>query len=169
MKYISSTYLKDITDYTFKLFFDKTKDYYITVKKINKIKAPFILEEDEREVIIIDNGYYILEYIPLNEKYICRVHIDKEKNVVERFFIVSRQNKVENRIPTFEDLKLSLVCIDDIVKMYNLNFVNDLVNKKEMSFEDYQLALQVMENISKELELKSNFIFNLNYEEYLED
>ncbi|MDD4283139.1 MAG: hypothetical protein PHX03_05065 [Bacilli bacterium] len=169
MKYISSTYLKDITDYTFKLFFDKTKDYYITVKKINKIKAPFILEEDEREVIIIDNGYYILEYIPLNEKYICRVHIDKEKNVVERFFIASRQNKVENRIPTFEDLKLSLVCIDDIVKMYNLNLVNDLVNKKEMSFEDYQLALQVMENISKELELKSNFIFNLNYEEYLED
>lgn len=169
MKYISSTYLKDITDYTFKLFFDKTKDYYITVKKINKIKAPFILEEDEREVIIIDNGYYILEYIPLNEKYICRVHIDKDKNVVERFFIASRQNKVENRIPTFEDLKLSLVCIDDIVKMYNLNLVNDLVNKKEMSFEDYQLALQVMENISKELELKSNFIFNLNYEEYLED
>ena len=51
MKYISSTYLKDITDYTFKLFFDKTKDYYITVKKINKIKAPFILEEDEREKI----------------------------------------------------------------------------------------------------------------------
>ena len=169
MKYISSTYLKDITDYTFKLFFDKTKDYYITVKKINKIKAPFILEEEEREVTIIDNGYYILEYIPLNEKYICRVHIDKEKNVVERFFIASRQNKVENRIPTFEDLKLSLVCIDDIVKMYNLNLVNDLVNKKEMSFEDYQLALQVMENISKELELKSNFIFNLNYEEYLED
>jgi len=169
MKYISSTYLKDITDYTFKLFFDKTKDYYITVKKINKIKAPFILEEDEREVTIIDNGYYILEYIPLNEKYICRVHIDKEKNVVERFFIASRQNKVENRIPTFEDLKLSLVCIDDIVKMYNLHLVNDLVNKKEMSFEDYQLALQVMENISKELELKSNFIFNLNYEEYLED
>jgi|LSQX01.1.fsa_nt_gb UDP-galactopyranose mutase len=51
-KYISSTYLKDVSDYTFKLFYDKSKDYYITVKKVNKIKEPFILEEESREVKI---------------------------------------------------------------------------------------------------------------------
>ena len=169
MKYISSTYLKDITDYTFKMFYDKTKEYYITVKKINRIKAPFILEEEGKKVTIIDNGYSILEYIPLNEKYICRVHIDKQKNVIERFFIVSKENKVENRIPTYEDLKLSLVCIYDTIKMYNLELINDMVEKNEMLFEDYQLALQVTGKIINELDLKNNFIFNLNYKEYLED
>ena len=101
MKYISSTYLKDITNYTFKLFCDKTKNYYITVKQINKIKEPFILNEEGREVTIIDNGYYILEYVPLNENYICRVHIDSYKNIIERFFIASKENKVENHIPTY--------------------------------------------------------------------
>lgn len=167
MKYISSTYLKDITDYTFKMFFDKTKEYYITVKTINKTKVPFVLEEEGRKVTIIDNGYSILECIPLNEKYICRVHIDKEKKIIERFFIASKENKVKNHIPTYEDLKLSLVCIDDTVKMYNLDLITDMVEQNEMSFEDYKLALQVMEKITKELELKNNFIFNLNYEDYL--
>lgn len=169
MKYISSTYLKDIADYTFKMFYDKTKEYYITVKKINKIKTPFVLEEEGKKVTIIDNGYSILEYIPLNEKYICRVHIDKEKNVIERFFIVSKENKMENRIPTYEDLKLSLVCIYDTIKIYNLELINDMVEKNEMLFEDYQLALQVIGKITNELELKNNFIFNLNYKEYLEN
>lgn len=168
-KYISSTYLKDVSDYTFKLFYDKSKDYYITVKKVNKIKEPFILEEESREVKIIDNGYYILEYIPLNEKYICRIHIDEEKNVIERFFIASKENKIENKIPTYEDLKLSLVCLEDVVKIYNLDLINDLMDKKEMSFEDYQSALETIEKITKELELKSNFIFNLNYDKYLEN
>jgi len=167
MKYISSTYLKDISDYTFKLFCDKSKDYYISVKKINKIKEPFNLEEGNK-VTIIDNGYYILEYIPLNEKYICRIHIDKDKNVVERFFVASKENKVENLIPTYEDLKLSLVCLGDLIKMYNVDLINDMVDKKEMSFEDYQTALQVMAKITKEIELKENFIFNIDYKEYLE-
>jgi len=169
MKYISSTYLKDITDYTFKLFCDKTKDYYITVKKINKIKKPFILEELGKEVTIIDDGFYILEYVPLNEKYICRVHIDSNKNVIEIFFIASKENNVENSIPTYEDLKLSLVYIDGIVKMYNFDLFNELVDKKEMALEDYQSAMQVMENLLREIELKNNFIFNLDYKEYLEN
>lgn len=169
MRYISSTYLRDISDYTFKLFCDKSKNYYITVKRINIIKEPFILKEDGREIKIIDNGYYILEYVPLEEKYICRIHIDKDKNVIERFFVASRENKIENNIPTYEDLKLSLVCIDEIIKLYNVDLINDKLEKKEITFEDYQDAMQVMTKITKEIELKANFIFNLDYKKYLEN
>lgn len=169
MKYVSSTYLKNITDYTFKLFCDKTKDYYITVKKANKIKAPFILEEEGRKVTVVDNGYYILEYVPLNKKYICRIHIDSDKKVIERFFIASKENKIENHIPVFEDLKLSLVCLNDMTKMYHLELITDLVKIKEMAIEDYESAIQTISEVIKELELKNNFIFNINYQEYLEN
>lgn len=33
MQYISSTYLRDVSDYTLKIYLDTTKDYFISVKK----------------------------------------------------------------------------------------------------------------------------------------
>jgi len=44
-----------------------------------------------------------------------------------------------------------------------------MVENNEMPIEDFKLAFQVIEKITKELHLKNNFIFNLNYKEYLEN
>ncbi len=167
MKYTSATYLKDITDYNFSLFYDIDKKYYITVKKINEIKEPFILNEDGELIKILDNNYYILEFIPLNENYICRIHIDKEKKVIEKVFTVSKSNKFKNGIPTYEDLKLSLICINNKTKTYNLDVLSKLVESEERSVEEYELAKKVIKQIENEIKNNCNFIFNLNYLEYL--
>lgn len=93
MKYLTSTYLKDIVKYKISIFVKEK--YCITVKKILKIKGPFVLKEENNSITIIDNGYYILEYILFNENYICRVHIDKEENVIERFYTATKNNSTE--------------------------------------------------------------------------
>lgn len=89
MKFLTSTYLKDIEKYKLSIFFEER--YCITVKKIIKIKKPFILKEENMDITIIDNGYYILEFMPFDEKYICRIHIDKNKKIIERFYIASKK------------------------------------------------------------------------------
>ncbi|MEG1313968.1 MAG: hypothetical protein RSD40_06595 [Bacilli bacterium] len=53
--------------------------------------------------------------------------------------------------------------------MYHLELITDLVKIKEMAIEDYESAIQTISEVIKELELKNNFIFNINYQEYLEN
>lgn len=162
MKYLTSTYLRDIKKYKLSLFFEK--DYCISVKKIIEIKQPFILREEDRDIIIIDNGYYILEYMPFNKEYICRIHIDNTKDIIERFYIATKNNRIINGIPAFEDLKLSFV----IVNKYNIKkFYNIDVARKTLGENEYWLALNQMIKVKKEVENKTNFIYNLDYKKYL--
>ena len=131
-------------------------------KKIIKIKEPFVLTEENVKVTIIDNGYYILEYMPFNENYICRIHIDDKKNVIEKFYIATKNNQIKNGIPIFDDLKLSYVCLHGIKKFYN-----EQVSKEILNANSYKVATKEMKKIKKEIEEGKNFIYNLNYKKYL--
>lgn len=162
MKYLTSTYLKDIEKYKISIFMEEK--YCITVKKILKIKKPFVLKEENNNITIIDNGYYILEYMPFNENYICRIHIDKEENIIERFYIATKNNTVINGIPAFEDLKLSYVSVvnKNINKFYNIELAEEILN-----IQDYSSALSQMIKIQNEIRNKENYIYNLDYKKYL--
>ena len=162
MKYLTSTYLKDIEKYKISIFMEEK--YCITVKKILKIKNPFVLKEENNNITIIDNGYYILEYMPFNENYICRIHIDKEENIIERFYIATKNNTVINGIPAFEDLKLSYVSVvnKNINKFYNIELAEEILN-----IQDYSSALSQMIKIQNEIKNKENYIYNLDYKKYL--
>lgn len=162
MKYLTSTYLKDIEEYKISIFMEEK--CCITVKKILKIKEPFVLKEENNNITIIDNGYYILEYMPFNENYICRVHIDKEENVIERFYTATKNNSIINGIPAFEDLKLSYVSVvnKNINKFYNMELAKEILN-----IQNYSSALSQMIKIQNEIKNKENYIYNLDYEKYL--
>ena len=149
MKYLTSTYLKDIEEYKISIFMEEK--CCITVKKILKIKEPFVLKEENNNITIIDNGYYILEYMPFNENYICRVHIDKDNSII-------------NGIPAFEDLKLSYVSVvnKNINKFYNMELAKEILN-----IQNYSSALSQMIKIQNEIKNKENYIYNLDYEKYL--
>lgn len=160
MKYLTSTYLKDVELYQLSMFVNE--DYCICVKKIKRIKEPFILNEDGKNVTIIDNGYYILEYIPFVENYICRIHIDNDYNIIERFYVATKNNCMNEGVPTFSDLKLSYVCIGKIRKIYN-----DEICKKELDKEDYDLACETIDNIAIQIDRGTNYIYNKNLKSYI--
>lgn len=162
MKYLTSTYLKDVEKYKLSLFYEK--NYCIVVKKIIKIKAPFILREENKDIVIVDNDYYILEYMPFNRNYICRIHIDKTQKIIEWFYLATKNNSIVNGIPVFEDLKLSCVIVNktNIYKLYNEDLAKNI-----LSTNDYQLALKEINSVNKEVKNKTNFIFNMEYKKYL--
>lgn len=162
MKYLTATYLKNIEKYRISIFMED--NHCITVKKILKIEKPFILKEENNDITIIDNGYYILEYMPFDENYICRIHIDKRKNVIERFYVATKNNSIINGIPTFQDLKMSYVSVSNknINKFYNMKLAERILNKQ-----DYSFALSQMKKIENEIRNGDNYIYNLDYKKYL--
>lgn len=162
MKYLTATYLKKIKKYKLSMFIEE--EDCIIVKKILEINKPFILKEENKNITIIDNGYYILEYMPFNENYICRVHIDKYKNVIERFYTATKNNSIIEGIPTFKDLKISYVNVvnSNIYKFYNIELAEEI-----LSIQDYLFALNQMTKIKNEIKNRNNYIYNLNYKKYL--
>ena len=56
-KIISNTYLRDVDKYQIKLFLDND-NYYISVKKLIKVREKFIIKDN---LCVMDNGYYVFE------------------------------------------------------------------------------------------------------------
>lgn len=103
----------------------------------------------------MDNDYYIVEVVPLNGFYICRIFLDNNFNIIEEYYTATKDNQIIDGIPAYEDLIVSYVKVlnkekispeevlqkgsneylkEAIEKMKQLNLnKNDLIKKiKEM-------------------------------------
>lgn len=160
IKYSSETYLKDVLEHSLKIFVDNKLSYYIVIKKIIKIKAPFLLKEYGQYITILNNNYFILEYIPKDKNYICRVFIDNEWNVIEKIFLFTKENNIFNGIPTYDDLKICQIFIDNKWKLYNKDVFDKLYSQKEINKTIYK---KIMNQINNVKEAKLPF----DYKDYL--
>ena len=160
IRYSSETYLKGVEKYQLNIFVDKEVPHYIVVKKIIKIEKPFILNEYGKDIIILNNDYYILEYIPKNENYICRIFVDNNKKIIEKIFLFTGKNDIDNGIPVYNDLKLAHICIENHWKRYNIDIFNKIYENKEIDDKTYNLILNKIDSIK-------SVVLPFDYKNYL--
>ena len=55
---VTQKYLRDLIKYNLKVFVSDEKDYYVAVKELIEIEAPFILSNG---LLLMDSGYFIVE------------------------------------------------------------------------------------------------------------
>lgn len=146
-EFSSKTYLKDVTDFELKIYC-KNDEYYLTIKKILNIKSPFILKEMEHDIKLLDNNYYIVEYIPCNKNYYCRLFVDDNKEIKEYFYQFTKAQGIDNSIPYYQKLDVAYVKTQFGEKIYVSN--------------NYNISKDILEIINHN-ELSLNF----NYKEYL--
>lgn len=127
MKYSTSTYLKNITKY--KLYLYKTNNKALTIKKIINIIEPFYLIEFGKKIKLLANDYYIVEIVPLDSFYICRMFLDNNFNIIEEYYTVTNNNKIMDGIPVYEDLMVSYVKVLDKEKIYHEEILQNCSNK----------------------------------------
>lgn len=165
MRNLFQSYLKGVNEYSLKV--NVKKDNIIVFKKIINIDKPFILIENSEEITILDNGYSIIEYMPLNKKYICRIHLDNNLRVIEYFFILSLENKFENNMPLYDDAKLSVVYCNGIIKLYNEDVLKQMLDEAKINKLQYEKIYNIANNIIEEIKQGSNEIIN-NVEKLIE-
>lgn len=146
-EFSSSTYLKDVTDFELKIYC-KSNDYYLTIKKILNIKSPFVLNEMGHDIKLLDNNYYIMEYIPCGEKYFCRLFIDDNKNIKEYYYQITEEQGIENSIPYYIKSNIAYV-------------------KTEYGEKIYSSENCILDNGKEEIMKQNKFDFNLEYKKYL--
>ena len=81
-KFLTNTYLRGVDKYILMQFEDDKLDCYTVIKKVNSIDKPYISTHTGKGVCLLKEGYYMVEYLPKNEKYGIRVFLDDKKNTI---------------------------------------------------------------------------------------
>ena len=156
-KYTDETYLRGVSRYKIIKKELKEENAYLILKKIINIDKPFIKRET-----LIDNGYYIMEYTPLNKLYNIRVFIDKDLNTIMYYFDISLGNGIENGKPYYDDLFLDIIYPNnskDLIIIDDEDELEEALNNGQITKEEYDLANKTCNELKTELkEHKNNFV-----------
>lgn len=164
-KLVSKTYMREVSDYEMVIINNEDMDYYLCIKKINKINPPFVLHEFDQDIVHIDNGYYIVEYTSKNKLYNARVYIDNNKNVIDYYFDISSENGLEDKIPYYDDLYLDVLYYpnqNDLVEYDDMNELEEALKDKKITQEQFDNAISTAEQLVTEIKNKKNDFINLD-------
>lgn len=157
-KYLTKTYLRDILDYEIKMYLD-IPEYYLIVKKIFKVKNDFISYDGLK---LIAKDYYIVEVVPKNEHYAMRVFLDDKKNILEYYFDIIYDAGIDEdyKIPYFDDLYLDVIVYKNDIRIVDEDELIDALNNKDITQEDYDMALETKDRLVYEIKNNLNLYYN---------
>jgi len=165
-KYITETYLKGVDDYDIKII--KEKDCYTCVKYIKNIDEKYISTHTGKDICLLDNGYYIVEYVPIDEKYVVRVFMNEKKQVLQYYIDSTKENGIEDDIPFYYDLYLDItidLLADDVITIFDEDELIEAVKSNNAAPEDYILAHNTIDYLLKQIDNKENKYINRNHKE----
>ncbi len=159
---LTKKYLRDVNEYTIHIF--KEKDYYVCVKKIISTENPFILSTG---LCLVDNGYSIVEILPINENFCARSFFNEKKELLQMYLDISLENglDVETNIPYYDDAFLDIIITGDDVYVDDKDELEEAYNNKEITKETYDEINKICNKLLGEL--KTNKYIIKDVKEYL--
>lgn len=166
-KVITNTYLRDIEKYQIKLYLDED-DYYISVKKLISVREKFIIKND---LCVMDDGYYIFEVIPKNDNYAMRLFLTPNKEPLEYYFDICKNNRLDeiSKVPCYEDLYLDITYLNGSINILDEDELIEAFESGDVSKDDYALVYQMRDRLLEEINNKTNKAMNIDYMKYLSD
>lgn len=170
-KYTSKTYLRGVSDWDLVIQKRKSENYYLTIKRINEIDKPFVVDVTRKNMVCIDNGYYIIEFTPLTQYYNVRIFLDRDVNIVGYYFDISCGNGVEENIPYYDDLYLDIAyCPDDnnYISILDEDELLEALNDGKITKEQFDLAKEECSKLFQEIKENKNIFVNMNKKELIQ-
>jgi len=164
-KLITNTYLRDIDKYQIKLYLDE-ENYYISVKKLIHVREKFIINNG---LCVMDDGYYIFEVIPKNDNYAMRLFLNSNKEPLEYYFDICKNNRLDylSKIPCYDDLYLDITYLNGYINILDEDELITAYESGDITQEDYELVYQMKDRLLNEINNKTNETMNIDYKKYL--
>ena len=170
-KFVSNTYLRGIDNYVLMQFEDDNLDCFSVIKKVNSIDKPYISVRNRKNVCLLKEGFYMIEYLPKNEHYEVRVFLDENKNVISYYIdIIDKIGFEEGKGLYYDDLYLD-VTIDegDVVKIWDEDELEKAIEDDEdVDKEKYDMAYEVLRDLLTQIANGSNKYINNTHKQYIE-
>ena len=130
------------------------KDYfngYVCKTNFDKVDKTIKVKVQDKEYYIKNDNYIWYQVYPDNSNYALTIMYDENNELIEWYFDVSKKIGVENGVPYEDDLYLDLV-INSLGESTVLDEdeLNDALNKKDITPDDYNLAYEVLNDLQRE-------------------
>ena len=169
--------VREVNDMDITIVKDEKLNSYITLKEIKEVSMPHIIPVNGNWITKLDKNYTILEYTPLDKLYNVRVHINDKLEILEYYFDIILENKIENidgqDVPFYNDLYLDVVYYQEAAtKSSKFILLDDRDELKEalrngiIDEEEYNLAYSEANKLMEELKQEKNIFVNRNLEDY---
>ena len=160
-KFIDKIYMREVTDKIWYCEKDNDLNGYIALKYIKNIEKPLTAYSNGKKYVGLDNGYSILEYVPADRNYNCRIFFNSQNQPLCFYFDINNGTGIENNIPWYDDLYLDVTmeCPAITESCFYIRLDDEIefkLAKKEgkIDEETYKRGYQVAENLM--LELRNN-------------
>ena len=170
-KYISKTYMREVIDWELVIIKKEEENYFLGIKKINKTIKPFKLNIFGKDIVHIDEGYYIVEFTPLDKFYNARVYLDNNKNIIDYYFDISRGNGAEDNVPYYDDLYLDVIYYPNDNEIIEETDEDELINALNEGFitqNDFDLAKRESQQLMEEIKTKQNIFLQIDVKSLVE-
>lgn len=166
-KKLTDVYMREVINKDIYTNYNKELNTYITIKKIIKTSQRCTNYVNGRKVVVIDNGYTLLEYTPLDKKYNVRVFINDKNEIIKYYFdIVNKFEIIDDEI-YYDDLYLDVMYDMEIstgvckyITLVDEGELLDALNSNDITKEMYDTAIKIAEEIMLELRCGTNTFVN---------
>lgn len=160
-KFLKETYLREVTDYKVNVTKNEKLNSYTVIKHIINTEEPYISNHTGENICLIDNGYYIVEEVPMDEKYLVRAFFDNEKKLKGYYIDIVKENNIEDNMLYYLDLYVDITVDkvsngEELVMVWDSNELKEALEKKAITLEEYYLAHRVLKDIFNEIANKEN-------------
>lgn len=172
-KFLTNTYLRGIDNYMLMQFEDEKLDCYSVIKKVNSIDKPYISTHTGKDVCLLKEGYYMVEYLPKNGKYGVRVFLNEDKEPISYYIDIINDIGIDyEKGLYYDDLFLDITIDktnDDIVKVWDEDELQEALNENDITKEQYDSAYVTLKELLCEIAGNINVYINNNHKQYIEE
>lgn len=179
IKKLTDVYMREVMEKDIKIVKDLELNSYITFKHVIKTFEPCSIYINGRKVVIVDDGYTVLEYSPIDKKYNVRVFVDGYGNIITYYIdIIWSMEYRENEI-YYEDLYLDILydmkygnnCCNYISLIDEVDLI-EAYNENKVTKEQFKCAYDMAHEIMDELLENTNKFINrgvLDYKSFMKN
>ncbi len=172
-KKLNDVYMREVLIKDIKTIKNEELNSYITFKHVIKISSKCMNYINGKKVVIVDDGYTILEYSPIDKYYNVRVFIDDKGNIIKYYFDVILKNEFKDGEIFYDDLYLDVIydtkfsngkC--DYISLSDENELIEALNKENITKDEFDFAYKIAQEIMDELLEESNIFVNRGIKDY---
>lgn len=170
LKYADRADWHRVTDreYTYKFVDDPDFKGYITLISIYKVKEPLSVIKKEKQITLVDEGYYWMQHFPLGANYCVTTMLNNEKEIIQWYFDISKCVGIsEQGVPYWEDLYLDLVVYPNgDFFVLDEDELQEALDNNQIDENDYRLAYEALNELLKTSAIMENKIIQITMKHF---
>lgn len=172
-KFLTNTYLRGVDNYMMMQLEDKELNCYSVIKKVNSIDKPYITTHVGKDICLLKEGYYMVEYLPKDEHYGVRVFLDDEKETISYYIDIIDSIGIEvGKGLYYDDLYLDITIDrvnDDVVRVWDEDELQKALEENDIDQIQYDMAYSILNKLLEEIAEGKNIFVNNDHKKYIEE